>query len=94
MGFTSKYVVGVWMGLDDNMPLKGVVGGNLPAKIWREIIENIHDEIPSKLPTLSTKEYNKSIISGSEAVLIENGNGFENSNILRRFYYYLKNFNE
>ncbi len=94
MGFTSKYVVGVWMGLDDNMPLKGVVGGNLPAKIWREIIENIHDEIPSKLPTLSTNEYNKSITSGSEAVLIENGNGLENSNILRRFYYYLKNFNE
>ena len=42
VGFTSQYVVGVWMGSDDNKPLKGVVGGNLPSKIWSDIIKKIH----------------------------------------------------
>ncbi|WP_298361524.1 transglycosylase domain-containing protein [uncultured Litoreibacter sp.] len=38
IGFTSDYVVGVWMGYDDNTPLKGVTGGGLPADIWRETV--------------------------------------------------------
>lgn len=36
IGFTADYVVGVWMGNDDNSPLTGVAGGGLPAEIWRE----------------------------------------------------------
>ena len=35
-GFSGNYVAGVWMGYDDNTPLKGVTGGGLPAEIWRE----------------------------------------------------------
>ena len=31
VGFTADYVVGVWMGNDDNSPLTGVTGGGLPA---------------------------------------------------------------
>ena len=31
LGFTADYVVGVWMGYDDNTPLTGVTGGGLPA---------------------------------------------------------------
>jgi len=33
VGFTTDYVIGVWCGNDDNSPMKGVVGGDLPAKI-------------------------------------------------------------
>jgi membrane peptidoglycan carboxypeptidase len=41
IGFTSNYIVGVWLGNDYNKPLKGVTGGGLPAEIWKEIILNI-----------------------------------------------------
>ena len=37
IGFTSKYVIAVWVGNDDNSPMKGISGGNLPAEIWRKI---------------------------------------------------------
>lgn len=46
IGFTADYVVGVWMGNDDNTPLSGVTGGGLPAEIWRETMVRIHDGTP------------------------------------------------
>ena len=36
VGYTGDYVAGVWLGNDDNRPMKGVTGSNLPAQIWRE----------------------------------------------------------
>ncbi len=41
IAFTGEYVVGVWMGYDDNSPLTGVTGGGLPAEIWRETMTRI-----------------------------------------------------
>ncbi|WP_298259077.1 transglycosylase domain-containing protein [uncultured Litoreibacter sp.] len=41
IGFTAQYVVGVWMGYDDNTPLKGVTGGGLPADIWKETMTRV-----------------------------------------------------
>ena len=38
IGFAGDLVVGVWLGNDDNTPMKGVVGGALPARIWREFM--------------------------------------------------------
>jgi penicillin-binding protein 1A len=38
VGFAGDLVVGVWIGNDDNSPLKGVFGGGLPARIWRDFI--------------------------------------------------------
>jgi len=46
VGFTADYVVGVWMGYDDNTPLKGTTGGGLPAEIWREVMSRIEDGAP------------------------------------------------
>ncbi|QYX56610.1 PBP1A family penicillin-binding protein [Roseovarius sp. SCSIO 43702] len=43
LGFTADYVAGVWMGYDDNTPLKGVTGGGLPADIWRETMVRVHE---------------------------------------------------
>jgi penicillin-binding protein 1A len=48
IGFTADYVVGVWMGNDDNSPLVGVTGGGLPAEIWRETVERIHRGTPHR----------------------------------------------
>lgn len=36
LGFTSDYVAGVWVGNDDNSPMKRISGGSVPAQIWRE----------------------------------------------------------
>ena len=46
VGFTADYVVGVWMGHDDNRPMTGVTGGGLPAEIWREVMLRIHEGLP------------------------------------------------
>jgi membrane peptidoglycan carboxypeptidase len=39
IGFTSDIVVGVWVGNDDDSPMDGVVGGDLPAKIWHDYVQ-------------------------------------------------------
>ncbi len=45
VGFTADYVVGVWMGYDDNSPLTGVTGGGLPAEIWHEVMVRINEGV-------------------------------------------------
>ena len=47
IGFTADYVAGVWMGYDDNQPLKGVTGGGLPAEIWHEVMVRVHEGLPA-----------------------------------------------
>ena len=39
VGFTDPLVAGVWVGNDDNTPMKGITGGALPARIWRKFME-------------------------------------------------------
>lgn len=46
IGFTADYVTGVWIGYDDNTPLKGVTGAGLPAEIWHEVMVRVNDGIP------------------------------------------------
>ncbi len=38
VGFTDKYVAAVWVGNDDNTPMKGIGGSGLPAQIWQKIM--------------------------------------------------------
>jgi len=35
VGFSAELVTGVWVGNDDNSPMKGVTGGGLPARLWQ-----------------------------------------------------------
>ena len=39
VGYAGGLVVGVWVGNDDNSPLKGVNGGTTPARIWRDFMQ-------------------------------------------------------
>lgn len=48
LGFTADYVTGVWMGYDDNTPLKGVTGGGLPAEIWHETMNRVQADLPPR----------------------------------------------
>ncbi|TDX33337.1 1A family penicillin-binding protein [Rhodovulum visakhapatnamense] len=57
IGFSADYVAGVWMGYDDNTPLKGVTGGGLPAEIWHEAMVRVHEGVPPRpLPMLLPEE--------------------------------------
>ncbi|MDK4726468.1 PBP1A family penicillin-binding protein [Rhizobium phaseoli] len=44
VGFTDALVVGVWVGNDDDAPMKGVTGGGLPAHIWRDFMREATNE--------------------------------------------------
>jgi len=46
MGFTGELVAGVWVGNDDNSPMKGVTGGHTPARIWRDFMMAAHQGRP------------------------------------------------
>jgi penicillin-binding protein 1A len=48
IGFPADYVVGGWLGNDDNTPLKGVTGGGLPAEIFHETMKRVEDGQPAK----------------------------------------------
>jgi len=36
VGYTGGFVTAVWVGKDDNTPMRRVTGGGPPARIWRE----------------------------------------------------------
>lgn len=50
VGYSGDLVVGVWVGKDDNTPLKGVSGGTIPARIWRDFMRDALHERPSPSP--------------------------------------------
>jgi penicillin-binding protein 1A len=46
VGYTADFVTGVWIGNDDNTSMKKVVGGSLPASIWKAYMLAAHKNIP------------------------------------------------
>ncbi len=39
VGFAGEQVLGVWVGRDDNQPMPGISGADLPARIWARIMQ-------------------------------------------------------
>lgn len=39
VGYTGGFVTAVWVGKDDNTPMRGVTGGSSPAAIWKGFME-------------------------------------------------------
>lgn len=59
-------MVGVWVGRDDNKPVKGLSGGGLPARIWHDFMMEVY-----RPPT-----------AGSQAALVAKaGNGGQLGNL-------------
>ena len=51
VGFTGKYVAGVWIGNDDNHPMRsGVTGGHQAAPIWHDLMTVAHTDM--NIPTI------------------------------------------
>ncbi len=48
VGYTGGFVTAVWVGKDDNKPMKKVTGGGAPAAIW-------HDYMAAALPRLKVQ---------------------------------------
>lgn len=50
MGFTGRYVAGVWIGNDDFRPMRQVTGGSLPAATWHAFMSVAHTNM--NIPTI------------------------------------------
>ncbi|WP_051635151.1 transglycosylase domain-containing protein [Selenomonas sp. ND2010] len=48
VGYTPDLVCGVWVGNDDNTAMNGVMGGQLPAQIWKNFMEKALAQTPAK----------------------------------------------
>jgi penicillin-binding protein 1A len=48
VGYTADLVAGVWLGNDDETPMKKVTGGGLPAKLWRAVMAEAHEGRPAR----------------------------------------------
>lgn len=46
VGYTADFITGVWVGNDDNTSMKKVVGGSLPASIWKAYMLAAHKNKP------------------------------------------------
>ncbi|MDX2202978.1 MAG: PBP1A family penicillin-binding protein [Hyphomicrobiaceae bacterium] len=54
VGYTAQMAAGVWVGNDDRRPMNRVMGGNLPARLWREVMAAAHEtRTPMPLPVLA-----------------------------------------
>jgi penicillin-binding protein 1A len=57
-GFTGGLTTVVWMGRDDNAPMRGVTGGSAPTELWREVMRTAlarlpHGPIPPGRPAVA-----------------------------------------
>jgi len=48
IGYTADFVTGVWIGNDDNAPMRRGGGGDVPARIWRQFIVDASRDLPER----------------------------------------------
>ena len=41
IGYSQGLTVGVWVGRDDNLPMREVTGGSIPAQIWAQFMRSV-----------------------------------------------------
>lgn len=41
IGFARELIIGIWIGNDNNEPMNGIMGGNLPAELWKSLVDGI-----------------------------------------------------
>ena len=52
VGYDDRLVAGVWVGYDDDRPMRNVSGGGLPSRIWRELMQTT----PTRAPQVAAAE--------------------------------------
>ncbi|KRR19457.1 hypothetical protein CQ13_33640 [Bradyrhizobium retamae] len=93
IGFDDSLIVGVWVGNDDHSPMKGVVGGSLPAKIWKDFMQQASTpttaEVAPTPPRAPTYPQEPSILAdqGSPALPAEGQGAQCNIPVCEEFYH-------
>ena len=50
VGYTAHFTAGVWVGNDDQRAMNKVMGGSLPARLWRDVMMLAHEgHVPAPL---------------------------------------------
>lgn len=52
VGYTSELVTGIWVGNDDNTPMKHVTGAGLPARMWKGFMKSTLEYKAGEKPVL------------------------------------------
>ncbi len=73
VGFTGKYVAGVWLGNDDNRAMsggeRGVTGGQFAAPIWNTFMQIAHSD--KNIPTIPGLEPHPALIAEQQRLAEE-----------------------
>jgi len=48
VGYTADLVAGVWIGNDNNAPMRRGGGGDVPARIWRQFVVSASKDMPMR----------------------------------------------
>jgi penicillin-binding protein 1C len=51
IGFSDRYTVGVWVGNFNGSPMRDVSGVSGAAPLWRAVMDQLHHDQPSKIPS-------------------------------------------
>ncbi len=65
IGYSADLIAGVWMGNDNQDPMKNITGGGLPAKAWRDFMIAAHTRIPVRSLPSNSEVLLPSIIEAS-----------------------------
>src|SRR5262249_34732964 len=55
-------IVGIWVGNDDRSPMRGVIGGSLPAVMWKEFMSKAASRLPAAERARVTEDNSASAI--------------------------------
>ncbi len=67
VGYTANLVTGVWLGNDDNSPMKKVTGGGLPVDIWSRFMRDGHQSVPvAALPSAPREGLFTNLFGGAQ----------------------------
>lgn len=67
VGYTSDLTAGVWVGNDDGHTMNRVVGGSLPAEIWREVIASAYERKAPVPPPVGTTGDAEAVAAANDA---------------------------
>ena len=73
IGYTREFVTGVWVGNDNDAPMKKITGGGLPAIIWQKIMTDAYPKkaaskkrrVSKSKPLVKEKFFWEKLIGGS-----------------------------
>lgn len=66
IGYTAQLVTSVWLGNDDNTPMKKVTGGGLPVEIWSRFMRDAHRGVPvAGLPSVPSRGFFDNLFGGN-----------------------------